>query len=184
MKPEGAGEGRDGAPAPKGHKKGRRLKIIEVEGEEGAGSAEDINTETKRARPADEAGTAAESRENNRENSESPRPSQNGSVSEFKPPGEEGIGANAERTLPAAEGGPEQTEGAAGSNQSPSGSESRVKLAAAQPELPGFVVKAKDEASELYALGRYAEAMEKYSEVIDILSKGSGQQALFTFEMK
>ena len=43
-----------------------------------------------------------------------------------------------------------------------------------QLELPGLVVKAKDDATMLYKLGRYAEAMEKYSEAIDVLWKGEG----------
>lgn len=177
--PEGMVEGRDGEPTPKGPRKGRRLKIVEVEGEEGAGSTEELKTETKLVRTADEAATGAEAGENKRKNAEesvkeSRQPSENASLSECKPRGGEGSDATAERTLPAAEdaeGASEQTEGAAKSSKNLSGSGSRVK-AVPQPELPGFVVKAKDEASELYTLGRYAEAMEKYSEIIDVLSKG------------
>lgn len=39
-------------------------------------------------------------------------------------------------------------------------------------ELPGVVVKIKDEGTSLYKLGRYAEASEKFSTAIEILEKG------------
>ena len=38
--------------------------------------------------------------------------------------------------------------------------------------LPGLAVKAKDAGTSLFKMGRYAEALEKYSAAIDILWKG------------
>lgn len=41
------------------------------------------------------------------------------------------------------------------------------------PELPGLVRKAQDEGTQLFKLGRYAEAAEQFTQAIDILQKGN-----------
>ena len=143
------------------------MKIVEVEEEEAERTTE-TRTET-------ESVTTAESGGNPQRNAEG-RPSGNAaSVPRNETLGEQRSDADAERTGPeAAERVEEQTEEVSKVGRIPgipSGSGGRVKPGP-QPELPGFVVKAKDEASKLYALGRYAESMEKYSEIIDVLSKG------------
>lgn len=40
-----------------------------------------------------------------------------------------------------------------------------------QPELPGLVLKAQNEGTQLFKLGRFAEAAEQYTKAIDILEK-------------
>lgn len=42
-----------------------------------------------------------------------------------------------------------------------------------QPELPGLVLKAQNEGTQLFKLGRFAEAAEQYTKAIDILEKGN-----------
>ena len=39
-------------------------------------------------------------------------------------------------------------------------------------QLPGLVLKAQDEGTRLFKLGRYAEAAEQFTQAIDILQKG------------
>ena len=41
------------------------------------------------------------------------------------------------------------------------------------PELPGLVKKAQAEGTQLFKLGRYAEAVEQFTQAIDILQKGN-----------
>lgn len=41
------------------------------------------------------------------------------------------------------------------------------------PTLPGLVVKAQEEGTQLFKLGQFAEAAERYTQAIDILQKGN-----------
>lgn len=42
-----------------------------------------------------------------------------------------------------------------------------------EPELPALVLKAQKDGSEMFKLGRYAEAAEQFTQAIDILQKGN-----------
>ena len=41
------------------------------------------------------------------------------------------------------------------------------------PDLPGLVVKAQKEGTQLFKLGQFAEAAERFTQAIDILQKGN-----------
>ena len=61
------------------------------------------------------------------------------------------------------------------SNDSTADSESEKLKEEKQPELPGLVIKAQNEGTHLFKLGRYAEAAEQYTQAIDILQKGTSK---------
>lgn len=42
-----------------------------------------------------------------------------------------------------------------------------------EPELPALVLKAQEDGSKMFKLGRYAEAAEQFTQAIDILQKGN-----------
>ena len=50
-----------------------------------------------------------------------------------------------------------------------------------QPELPTLVIKAQDEGTQLFKLGRYAKAAECFTQAIDILQKGNKLLDFFFF---
>ena len=107
-------------------RKGRRLKIVEVEGESEAEALQTLNDESC-------------------------------SVGEGKPLGDESNQLDVDGKATDLRSAVEYSKAAAADQQL---------------QLPGLVEKAKDEATRLFKLGRYAEAAEKYTEAIDILGKG------------
>lgn len=48
-----------------------------------------------------------------------------------------------------------------------------------QPQLPGLVQKAQEEATQLFKLGRYAEAAEQFTQAIDILKQSKEEKVVF-----
>ena len=159
-------------------RKGKRLKIIEVENDEEPAV---VGEEKEIEQNLDENGSSShESTDGNCLSS-----STNGSNSETneETKTETPIGSDTDTVIT-----PTKSDDSEAQTSNGVVEKGRTEVSASQPvnsspplvELPGIVLKAKEEGTSLYKLGRYAEATEKFTMAIEILEKGAFAVAIHT----
>ncbi|KAK3708845.1 hypothetical protein QZH41_005119 [Actinostola sp. cb2023] len=163
-------------------RKGKRLKIIEVENDEEPAV---VGEEKEIEKNIDENGSSShESTDGNclssSTNGSSPTERSNLSTSDTseETKTETPVGSDTDTVIT-----PTKSDDSEAQTSNGVVEKGRTEISASQPvnsspplvELPGIVLKAKDEGTSLYKLGRYAEATEKFTMAIEILEKDKSQ---------